>query len=90
LRAGGPLVIFPEAATSNGKGLLRFLGTDSESLKSSVLESCHVEGPSKADDSKLTAYILGLRYDYESFAPTLPVGSRILHLFQLMCQVGLD
>lgn len=86
LRNVGPLLIFPEATTSNGKGLLRFLGTEQGSVTSDLLEECHVEASSRAD-GKFTAYIIGLRYEYESFPPTIPVGSRVVHLLRLMSQV---
>ncbi|KAI9028692.1 hypothetical protein DFJ74DRAFT_659735 [Hyaloraphidium curvatum] len=88
LWSAGPLALFPEATTTNGKGLLRFLGTDPESSSSALLESCHVEGAPSAGSGVLAAYVVGLKYEYETFAPTIPLGSRLLHLARLMCQYG--
>jgi len=67
----GPLVLFPEATTTNGKVLLGCVPviTKQESLK--VVGKIHV---------------LGFKYEYIDFSPVYPAGSFFVHLFWLSSQ----
>jgi 1-acylglycerol-3-phosphate O-acyltransferase len=58
----GPVLVFPEATTTNGRGLLRPLP---------VLGKNHVEGLGAAR----RVFVVGLKYDFEDFSPYTVGGS---------------
>ncbi|TPX46624.1 hypothetical protein SeMB42_g02962 [Synchytrium endobioticum] len=65
----GPIVVFAEGTTSNGRGILRM---------TKVFE--HL------DPSKTKIHVIGLKYDYDDFAPTFTVGNFLTHVFVMACQ----
>ncbi|OMJ19647.1 hypothetical protein AYI70_g4597 [Smittium culicis] len=67
----GPVVVFPENTTSNGKALLNFLPifADSENI-----------------DPESNIFIFALKYSYKNFSPTYSIGSAFKHLFGLCSQ----
>ncbi|KAJ2782284.1 Vacuolar protein sorting protein vps66 [Coemansia javaensis] len=71
LRRLGPVVVFPENATSNGRALLQFLP---------VLE------PAENQDEKSALHIVALKYPFRSFSPAYSVGSQLAHLLRLCAQ----
>ncbi|KAJ1730436.1 Vacuolar protein sorting protein vps66 [Coemansia biformis] len=72
LRRLGPVVVFPENATSNGRALLQFL---------SVFEE------TENQDEKSALHVVALKYPFQAFSPAYSVGSQLVHLFRLCCQV---
>ncbi|KAJ1854533.1 Vacuolar protein sorting protein vps66 [Coemansia sp. RSA 2703] len=72
LKALGPVVVFPENATSNGRALLQLLPVFEE-----------VEN----QDDKSEMHLLAFRYPFRFFSPAYSVGSQMAHLFGLCCQV---
>ncbi|KAJ2844993.1 Vacuolar protein sorting protein vps66 [Coemansia brasiliensis] len=68
----GPVVVFPENATSNGRALLRLLPM--------------FEEPENLDE-KSQIHVMALKYPAQSFSPAYSVGSQFWHLFVLCCQV---
>ncbi|KAJ1831494.1 Vacuolar protein sorting protein vps66 [Coemansia sp. RSA 2711] len=72
VRSLGPVVVFPENATSNGRALLRLLPVfdQTENL-----------------DEKAQIHIVALKYPAQSFSPAYSVGNQFVHLFWLCSQV---
>eukprot|EP01112_Ceratiomyxa_fruticulosa_P012551 TRINITY_DN3480_c0_g1_i1.p1 TRINITY_DN3480_c0_g1~~TRINITY_DN3480_c0_g1_i1.p1 ORF type:complete len:352 (-),score=66.81 TRINITY_DN3480_c0_g1_i1:290-1345(-) len=69
----GPVVIFPEGATSNGLTLLDPIPVfDSQDLVSGF------------DTSRV--HVIGFKYENENFSPTFTVGNFFIHLFRLCSQ----
>ncbi|KAJ2523737.1 Vacuolar protein sorting protein vps66 [Coemansia sp. RSA 2049] len=68
----GPVVVFPENATSNGRALLQFLP---------------VFGEFGNLDEKTNIHVVGFKYPFQSFSPAYSVGNQAAHLFGLCCQV---
>ncbi|KAJ2803614.1 Lysophosphatidic acid:oleoyl-CoA acyltransferase 1 [Coemansia guatemalensis] len=68
----GPVVVFPENATSNGRALLQFL---------SVFEEVENQ------DEKSAIHIMAFKYPFQSFSPAFSVGNQLTHLFRLGCQM---
>ncbi|KAJ3046311.1 hypothetical protein HDV00_000125 [Rhizophlyctis rosea] len=69
----GPVVVFPEGTTSNGRGLLKFLPVfDTWTLEKSAPK----------------IHLVGFRYDYDEFAPSVTVGNTLSHLFWMLAQFG--
>ncbi|KAJ2162406.1 Vacuolar protein sorting protein vps66 [Coemansia sp. RSA 552] len=68
----GPVVVFPENATSNGRALLQLLP---------VFEAA------ENLDEKSAVHIVALKYPFHSFSPAYSVGSQLAHLFALCSQV---
>lgn len=68
----GPVVVFPENATTNGRGLLRLLPVfeDAEQL-----------------DEKSIIHLVAFKYPFQSFSPSYSVGNQMAHLIQLCCQI---
>ncbi|KAJ2705805.1 Lysophosphatidic acid:oleoyl-CoA acyltransferase 1 [Coemansia spiralis] len=71
LKQLGPVVVFPENATSNGRALLRFLPVFEET---------------ENQDDKSVLHIVALKYPFQAFSPAFSVGSQLVHLFRLACQ----
>jgi len=67
----GPIVIFPEGTTTNGKTVQKFLpvfsGVDVKGLVSNIR-------------------VIGFKYEFEDHSPSFTVGSFFAHLFRLCCQ----
>ncbi|KAJ2787286.1 Vacuolar protein sorting protein vps66 [Coemansia interrupta] len=72
LKSLGPVVVFPENATSNGRALLQLLPVFEE-----------VEN----QDEKSEMHLVAFRYPFRFFSPAYSVGSQMRHLFGLCCQV---
>ncbi|KAJ1721633.1 Vacuolar protein sorting protein vps66 [Coemansia erecta] len=72
LKGLGPVVVFPENATSNGRALLQLLPVFEE-----------VEN----QDDKSEMHLVAFRYPFRFFSPAYSVGSQMGHLFGLCCQV---
>ena len=66
----GPIVIFPEGTTSNGRGLLKFTSIFPEDLAK----------------LPFSLHVLGLRYSYTNFAPCFTASAPLSHIFQLCSQ----
>ncbi|KAG9302321.1 hypothetical protein G9A89_008813 [Geosiphon pyriformis] len=64
----GPIVLFPEATTSNGRALLKF---------SDVFK----EFSPPVQNVKIL--IMNMNYDYESFSPTYTAGNKLWHFVRL-------
>eukprot|EP00126_Sphaerothecum_destruens_P000412 Sdes_comp10467_c0_seq1m2169 len=69
----GPIVIFPEGTTSNGKSLLQFLPFLADPKQPENTIPLH----------KITFQIVGLKYPFQQFSPAFTCGSLFSHLFQL-------
>jgi hypothetical protein len=67
----GPVIVFPEGSTSNGRGLLKFIAP----IVQEIFES------------SISFHLVGFKYHYESYSPSYTVGSLPLHLFQLCNQL---
>ncbi|KAJ3325545.1 hypothetical protein HDU76_013138 [Blyttiomyces sp. JEL0837] len=69
----GPIVVFPEATTSNGRGLLQFTpvfdikGVDIEKMIPRI-------------------HLFGFRFDFEDYAPTYTIGGKLSHVIGLGAQ----
>jgi hypothetical protein len=70
----GPIVIFPEGTTSNGRGLLKF---------TSIF-------PKDLAKLPFSLHVLGFRYTYTNFAPCFTSSSSLSHIFQLCAQFQND
>ncbi|RUS28898.1 hypothetical protein BC938DRAFT_481304 [Jimgerdemannia flammicorona] len=68
----GPVVVFPEATTSNGRALLKFVP---------IFREC------KLPEEKLQLHVMAFKYEYDNFAPAYTVGSKPLHLLKLCSQM---
>ncbi|KAJ2821941.1 Vacuolar protein sorting protein vps66, partial [Coemansia sp. 'formosensis'] len=68
----GPVIVFPENATSNGRALLQFLPMFEDAANL---------------DEKSSIHILTFKYPFHSFSPAYSVGSQLGHLFDMCCQV---
>ncbi|KAJ2547178.1 Vacuolar protein sorting protein vps66 [Coemansia sp. RSA 1933] len=68
----GPVVIFPENATTNGRALLHLLP---------------VFGEYGNLDEKANIHIMAFKYPFQSFSPAYSVGNQAAHLFNMCCQV---
>ncbi|KAJ3048762.1 hypothetical protein HK097_010232 [Rhizophlyctis rosea] len=67
----GPVVVFPEGTTSNGRGLLKVLP---------VFDTW------TNDKASPKIHIIGFKYDYDEFAPSVTVGNTFSHLFWMLAQ----
>ncbi|KAJ1667861.1 Vacuolar protein sorting protein vps66 [Coemansia sp. RSA 1813] len=67
----GPVVVFPENATTNGRALLQLLP---------------VFGEYGNLDEKSNIHIVAFKYPFQSFSPAYSVGNQAAHLFGLCCQ----
>ncbi|KAJ1958356.1 Vacuolar protein sorting protein vps66, partial [Linderina pennispora] len=72
VRQTGPVVVFAENATSNGRALLQLLP---------------VFGEMANLDEKAKIHVLALKYPFSAFSPAYSVGSQLMHVFQLCCQM---
>ncbi|KAI9506301.1 Vacuolar protein sorting protein vps66 [Coemansia spiralis] len=72
LKKLGPVIVFPESATSNGRALLQLLPVFEEFGNL---------------DEKSTIHIMAFKYPFQSFSPAYSVGNQMGHLFELCCQV---
>jgi hypothetical protein len=78
----GPVVVFPEGTTTNGRGLIKFLPVLDKGgfqLKKDVSGNSGKGGLPKF-------HIFGLRYDYDEYSPTYTIGGKMSHLIGLGAQ----
>ncbi|KAJ2230403.1 Vacuolar protein sorting protein vps66 [Coemansia sp. RSA 1722] len=68
----GPVVVFPENATTNGRALLQFLPLFEEA---------------ENQDEKSIVHLMALKYPFKAFSPAYSVGNQLGHLFSLCCQM---
>lgn len=68
----GPVVVFPEGTTTNGVVLLGCSPVFSHRFKL---------------DATWHVHLIGFKYEYTDFSPVFTVGSFVVHLFKLCCQV---
>ncbi|KAJ1951077.1 Vacuolar protein sorting protein vps66 [Linderina macrospora] len=68
----GPVVVFAENATTNGRALLQLLP---------------VFGEAENLDEKARIHVMAFRYPFESFSPAYSVGNQFAHVFQVCCQM---
>mmetsp|Transcript_7650 Transcript_7650/g.18501 ORF Transcript_7650/g.18501 Transcript_7650/m.18501 type:complete len:378 (-) Transcript_7650:199-1332(-) len=82
----GPIVLFAEGVSSNGRGILPFLPPvgPSEGSSSSGLEGSPWVG---GDSAAPPCFALIIRYPCKNFSPSYSVGSFVWHLFNLCSQV---
>ncbi|KAJ3415696.1 hypothetical protein HDV05_004374 [Chytridiales sp. JEL 0842] len=72
----GPVVVFPEGTTTNGRGLIKFLP---------VLENAGFKlGPK--DGGAPRFHVFGLKYEYEDYSPTYTIGGKLSHVIGLGAQ----
>ncbi|CAG8436913.1 10110_t:CDS:2 [Scutellospora calospora] len=67
----GPIIIFPEGTTSNGRALLKFVP---------IFKGLSL--PIK----DFSIHVLSIRYEYENFSPTYTVGNKFWHFIRLCSQ----
>ncbi|KAJ1884264.1 Vacuolar protein sorting protein vps66 [Kickxella alabastrina] len=72
LQSLGPLVVFPENATTNGRALLQLLPVFEEA---------------ENQDEKSALHLMAFKYPFAAFSPAYSVGNQLAHLFALCCQV---
>ncbi|KAJ2399692.1 Vacuolar protein sorting protein vps66 [Coemansia sp. RSA 2559] len=72
LGSRGPVVVFPENATTNGRALLQLLP---------------IFGEYANLDEKANIHVVAFKYPFQSFSPAYSVGNQAAHLFGLCCQV---
>ncbi|KAI9325488.1 hypothetical protein BDR26DRAFT_879379 [Obelidium mucronatum] len=72
----GPVVIFPEGTTTNGRALLQFV--DPHGL-------FDVHDPNFSWD-RIRIHVFGFRYIYLDYSPTYTVGGKLSHLIGLAAQ----
>eukprot|EP01135_Chromosphaera_perkinsii_P009396 Nk52_evm72s1737 gene=Nk52_evmTU72s1737 len=70
----GPVVLFPEGSSSNGRSLLHPTLFECGLLSGVDLTSCYIQ-------------IVGMKYPFTHFSPSYTVGSVWMHLFRLCCQM---
>ncbi|KAJ2747322.1 Vacuolar protein sorting protein vps66 [Coemansia sp. BCRC 34301] len=68
----GPVIVFPENATSNGRALLQLLPMFEDAANL---------------DEKSAIHVLAFKYPFQSFSPAYSVGSQFAHLFGVCCQM---
>lgn len=71
----GPVVVFAEGTTTNGRALLKF---------APVFEDY------KADQKDGNFQIMSFKYDYGNMPPTYTVGNQFYHFFKLCSQVAVE
>ncbi|CAM0142460.1 unnamed protein product [Umbelopsis sp. WA50703] len=69
----GPIVVFPEATTSNGRALLKFVPL----FKKFIIP-----------ENEVKIHVLALKYEYNHFSPTYTVGNKAVHMLKLCCQIS--
>ncbi|KAJ1645414.1 Vacuolar protein sorting protein vps66 [Coemansia erecta] len=72
IKQNGPVVVFPENATTNGRALLQLLPLFEEAGN---------------QDEKSDLHLLALKYPFKVFSPAYSVGSQLGHLFRLCSQL---
>lgn len=70
-KKNGPIVVFPEGTTTNGKGILKFVPVFSDITT----------------DDNLPIHIYSIKYAFSGHNLSFTVGSKIPHLFRTCCQL---
>ncbi|KAG2228661.1 hypothetical protein INT48_005239, partial [Thamnidium elegans] len=68
----GPIVVFAEGATTNGRALLKFTSVFNEYSADEKIDLFHV---------------MAFKYEYGTMSPTYTVGNQFYHFFKLCSQV---
>ncbi|EFC40929.1 predicted protein [Naegleria gruberi] len=72
----GPVVVFPEAVTSNGRGVLKFHNYFFDDMEQVLRE-----------DKNFQVVIIGFKYTYEEFSPAYHLGNFWQHIYGTLAQV---
>ncbi|KAJ2664236.1 Lysophosphatidic acid:oleoyl-CoA acyltransferase 1 [Coemansia sp. RSA 1199] len=68
----GPVVVFPENATTNGRALLQLLPVFEDAANL---------------DEKAKVYVMALKYPAQAFSPVYSLGNQFVHLFGVCAQI---
>ena len=71
----GPVIVFPEGTSGNGRGLL---------AKNNFFNHFNLER-----NNSLRTHIIAFKFEWQRFSPTYTVGGRFLHFYYLNSQVFL-
>ncbi|KAG2375251.1 hypothetical protein C9374_009874 [Naegleria lovaniensis] len=71
----GPVVIFPEAVTSNGRSVLKFQNNVFQDMEQVLRENKNYQ-----------VRVIGFKYTYEEFSPAYHLGNFWPHLFKVLTQ----
>lgn len=81
----GPVVLFPEGVTTNGRAILRFQPVFDEKLNRVLKENnlkMHIIG-----FRYYSHLMINLRFSYSNFSPCFHVGSFFSHFIKLLSQI---
>jgi hypothetical protein len=71
----GPILLFPEGATTNGKSILKFQPIFDENFETTLKQE------------NLNIHVVGIKYQFTHFSPCFHLDDFYSHLYQLLGQV---